>query len=51
MSDFEREWKCGSIILHGPHVSEVKKAIAIFDEDIIELNSVGVVGNLTFACD
>lgn len=41
---FEREWKCGSIILHGPQVSDVKNAIAIFDEDIIALNSTDVVG-------
>lgn len=49
--DLEREWKCGSIILHGPQVSEVKNAMAIFDEDMSELNSVVVVGSLTLVCD
>jgi hypothetical protein len=41
---FEREWKCGSIVLHGPHVSEVKKAIASAEEVRREVNSDVVVG-------
>lgn len=44
MWDLEREWKLGSIILHGPHVSDVKNAIAMLEEDIREVNSEEVVG-------
>ena len=40
----ERELKCGSIILQGPQVSEVKNATAIGEEKIMELNSDGVAG-------
>lgn len=41
-----RDRKCGSIILHGPQVSEVKKAIASLEAVMIVLNSAMVVGIL-----
>jgi hypothetical protein len=43
-----RDRKCGSIILHGPQVSEVKKPIASLEAVMIALNSSMVVGILRF---